>query len=105
MLMQPFLGYADFECILTPVNDVEDVTTGIVPPSEKDKETSERTEEEYQTHVPASYFTKFVSIDPEFCLPEQENFPQKETYVGEDAAEHFLDYVQLMVFTKNTLKK
>ena len=94
MLMQPFVGYADFECILEPVNDVEDVTTGIVPPSQKKR--GECAEKEYQTHVPVSYFTKFVSIDPEFKLPQNETFvfPQKETYVGEDAAEHFLDYVQ-----------
>ena len=93
MLMQPFVGYSDFECTLKPANDVEDVTTGIVPPeSQKEK----YTEEEYQKHVPVSYFTKFVSIDPEFDLPQKENFvfPQEETYVGEDAAEHYLDYVK-----------
>ena len=36
-----------------------------------------------------------MSIDPDFCLPRCEGFqfPQKDTYVGMDAAEHFLDYV------------
>ena len=36
-----------------------------------------------------------MSIDPDFCLPSCEGFqfPQKDTYVGMDAAEHFLDYV------------
>ena len=65
-----------------------DVTTGIAESSNK--------EIEYQSHTPASYFIKFVSIDPEFDLPEHDNFefPQQNTYVGEDAAEHFLDYVQ-----------
>ena len=48
----------------------------------------------FQTHNDASYYTKFVSIDSEFSLPEMDNFPQQETYVGENAAEHFLDYVQ-----------
>ena len=35
MLMQPLLGYADFECTLKSVNEVEDVAMGIVPPTEK----------------------------------------------------------------------
>ena len=110
MLMQPFVGYADVECTLKPVNEVENVATGIIPPEKKnteenqsDKKSTKKsksekklTEEQYQSHNPFSYFIKFVSIDPEFCLAEQENFEclQKETYVGEDAAEHFLDYVQ-----------
>ena len=91
MLMQPFVGYADFECTLKSGNEVEDVATGIVPPTEK-----RRKEEQYQSHEPVSYFTKFVSINPEFCLAEQKNFkfPQKETYVGDDVAEHSLDCMQ-----------
>ena len=53
-------------------------------------------------HEPVSYINKFVSIDYEFCLAEQENFKflQKETCVGEDAAEHFLDYVANGLFEK-----
>ena len=68
------------------------MSTGILPPSKK----KNRVEEEYQTHMSASYFTIFVSIDPEFDLPQNGNFlfPQQETYVGEGAAEHYLDYVQ-----------
>ena len=47
----------------------------------------------------------FVSIDPEFDLQEHDNFefPQQNIYVGEDAAEHFLDDVQT-VFKKNIKK-
>ena len=50
--------------MLKRVNDV-DVTTGI---------TESTKEIEYLSHTPASYFTKFVSIDPEFGLPEHDNF-------------------------------
>ena len=66
------MGYADFECMLKRVNDV-DVTTGITESSNK--------EIEYQSHTPASYFTKFVSIYPDFDLPEHDNFefPQVNT--------------------------
>ena len=37
-----------------------------------------------------------MSIDPDFDLPEHDNFefPQVNVYVVEDAAEHFLHYVQ-----------
>ena len=60
MLMQPFVGYADIECTLKSVNEVEDVAAGIVPLTEK-----KRKEEQYQSHKPVFYFTKFVSIDSE----------------------------------------
>ena len=83
-LKAPFVGYADFESFLRPESD-EDVSIGIAKKAKK--------EVKYQNHVAASYFTKFVTIDPDFDLPLQ-NFPQQETYVGEDAAEHFLDYAQ-----------
>ena len=87
-LKQAFVGYADFECLLRGEMTDKSVQTGITETSRK--------EIKYQSHEPASYFTKFVSIDPEFDLPVDENFkfPQTETYVGEDAAENFLDYVQ-----------
>ena len=87
MLKQPFVGYADFECLLKK-ETVEKVKTGITDTHEK--------EVKYQSHEVASYFTKFTSIDPHLELPKHDGFefPQKETYVGEDAAEHFLDYVQ-----------
>ena len=86
-LKAPFVGYADFESFLRPETD-EDVSIGIAKKAKKDIK--------YQTHVPASYFTKFVSIDPNFSLSEKDGFvfPQKDTYVGEDAAERFLDYAQ-----------
>lgn len=86
-LKQSFVGYADFECILKKETDA-DVHTGIAETSRK--------EFKYQSHKPASYFTKFVSIDPEFTLPSDDcfEFPQQETYIGEDSAENFLDYVQ-----------
>ena len=100
-MKQPFGGYADFGCILERVNDVGDVTTGIAESSYKVIE--------YQFHTPASYFTKFASIDSEFDLSQHDNFafPQENTYVGEDAAEHFLDYVQTVadkIFNKNIKK-
>ena len=37
-LKQPFDGYADFEYILKRVNDIEDVTTGIVESSNNEIE-------------------------------------------------------------------
>ena len=60
------------------MNDVGDVTTGIVESANK--------EIAYQSHTPAS----------ECDLSQHDNFefPQQKTYVGEVAAEHFLDYVQ-----------
>ena len=79
------MEYSDFECILERLSDAG-VTTGIAESSNK--------EIEYQSHTPASYFTKFVSIDPDFDLPEHDNFEFPQDNVGEDAAEHFLDYVQ-----------
>ena len=88
MLMTPFVGYSDFECTLIPENHA--VSTGIVQPEKK------RAEVKYQGHTSAPYITKFVSIVLDFTLPEQEgfDFPQREPYVGEDAAGHYLDYVQ-----------
>ena len=86
-MKQPFVGYIDFECLLERVSNAH-VTIGITDSTNK--------EVKYQSHTPASYFTKFVSIDSEFNLPERDGFefPQRNTHVGEDAAEHFLDYVQ-----------
>ena len=63
MLMAPFVGYSDLECTLKSENDVDDVSTGIEQPEKKS------TEVKYQAHTPASYFTKFVSIVPDFTLP------------------------------------
>ena len=97
-----------FECTLEHENDADDVSTGIDQSKEKS------TEVKYQAYTPVSYFTKFVSIVPDFSLPEQEGFKflQKETYVGEDAAGHYLDYVQQVAnaihelkFTKTDRKK
>lgn len=86
-LPQPFVCYSDFECVLEKESD-SGVEMGLAADAKK--------EIKYQTHKAASYYTKIVSIDPEFSLPENEEFkfPQKETYTGEDAAEHFLDYMQ-----------
>ena len=99
-LKPPFVGYDNFEYILERMNDV-DVTTSIAESSNK--------EVEYQSHTPASYFTKFVSIDPEFDLQEHDNFefPEQHSYVGQDAVEHFLDDVQTVadqIFKKNIMK-
>ena len=55
----------------------------------------------YQIHKGISFFTKFVSILDDnkeegqgYDLPNVVNFPQTETYVGEDAAVKFLDYAK-----------
>ena len=110
-MKQPFVEYADFECILKKVSNenVSDKNAETVENSKKDvkeKVSGENTktgivkdckkEVKYQSHEPVSYFTKFVSIDPSFTLDQDENFefPQKQTYTGTNAAEHFLDYVQ-----------
>ena len=71
-LKHPFVGYADFECILKKETDI-DVKPGITSTIEK--------ELKYQTHDAASYFTKFVSIDSSFTLDEDEHFsfpPKKQ---------------------------
>ena len=105
-LKQPFVGYADFESILERTKrtnasqEEEEVKTSISPIDVEnlDEATTkrEKKEFEYQSHTGASYFTKFVSVDPDFAIPEHDGFefPQKNTYVGENAAENFLDYVQ-----------
>lgn len=59
-LKQAFVGYADFECFLKGEMTDKSVKTGITETSRK--------EIKYQSHEPASYFTKLVSIDPEFDL-------------------------------------
>ena len=76
----PFVCYADFECILKPVQEVEneDVTTGIIDPAEKKKEFA------YQLHEPASYAYKIVSIDPDYKF-------ELKIHRGLDSAEHLLD--------------
>ena len=81
-LKSPFVCYADFECILKPVQDEEvDVTTGIIDPEEKKKEFA------YQVHEPASYAYKIVSIDPDYKF-------ELKIHRGLDAAEHLLDSLQ-----------
>ena len=88
MLKHPFAAYADFESFLRPENtDDDDVSFGIAEKKAKHVR--------FQKHDAASYFTKVVSIDSNFSLPDDlVNFPQQETYVGADAAEHFLDYIE-----------
>ena len=113
MLMAPFVGYSDIECTLKSEDHVDDVSTGI------DQSEKKSTEVKYQAHTRASYFTKFESIVPDFSIPKQEGFdsPQQETYVGEDAAEHYVQqvsntnykkYIKIrkkMKFTKTDRKK
>ena len=96
-LEAPFVVYADFECCLKEISD-KDVKTGLFPAtnpplvlSEKGRKEWEKKEKEYgkefkyQAHEAASYWYKIVSIDPNFDIPE------REIYIGEDAAEHMLD--------------
>ena len=90
MLEQPFVGNAD---LYTETCERCRICPGIAASTEK----RNQKEKVYQSRTRASYFTKFVSIDPEF------DYPQKETYVCEDATKHFLDYVQKV--PKETYKK
>ena len=51
----------------------------------------------YQDHEPISYFTRFVATDPNM-LPESDptdgfEFPQTNTYVGEDSVRHMIEYL------------
>ena len=85
-----FMGYSDFECTLKPENDV-DVLTGI------DQSEKKSTQVKYQAHTPASYFPKFVLIVPDSSLPEK--------YVGENAAEHYFDYVHANAIYEKYIKK
>ena len=93
MVKAPIVSYADFEAVLKPRVEC-DTATGLDPSAAK-KRKKERRQTFYQEHQAISYFTKFASIDPNFKLEEDETFtfPQRETYVGEDAAEHFLDFM------------
>ena len=93
MVKAPIVAYADFEAVLKPRVEC-DTATGLDPSAAK-KPKKERRQTFYQEHQAISYFTKFASIDPNFKLEEDETFtfPQRETYVGEDAAEHFLDFM------------
>ena len=62
--------------------------SGMTEKQKKDwekKEKEDRKEKRYQKHEAASYWYKIVSIDPDFSIPD------KEIYVGPDAAEHMLD--------------
>ena len=107
-LKHPFIGYADFESVLEKDGEHTDLSTGVIEAqptplvlTEKgvkawNKEQKEQRKEfRYQKHRAASYFTKFVSIDGvDYTLSEVEDFPQADTYVGYDAVEVFLDYVQ-----------
>ena len=87
MLEASIVGFSDFECTLQPLNNV-DTSTGVQSPKKEKAET----QKQYQQHHAVSHFTKFVPLDPDFSLPDVD-FPQKEPYVGEDAATHYLDYV------------
>ena len=85
--------YADFESALVPLTEKdEDLSVGIEPKAKRKKKGVQQ--KAYQRHDPVSYFTKLVSIDPEFKLEEEHDFefPQDDPYVGKDAATHFLDY-------------
>ena len=50
---------------------------------------------QYQKHKPVSYFTKVLSIDPNFQLELEQDFqfPQRDAHVSEDCVTHFLDYM------------
>ena len=89
MVKSPVVCYADFEATLQPVSDTDTTTGAQSNPPKKKKQVK------YQQHNPASYFTKVVSIDPNFQLEQEQDFqfPQTETYVSEDCATHFLDYM------------
>ena len=58
----------------------EEVKTDISPIDENLDEAKREKEFEYQSHTGASYFTKFVSTDPNFSIPEHDGFefPQKK---------------------------
>ena len=88
MVKAPVVCYADFETSLKPMTDI-DTTTGVYDSAKKEKHVL------YQQHNPASYFTKVVSIDPNFQLDQEQDFqfPQRDAYVGEDCVTHFLDYM------------
>ena len=64
-LKAPFVCYADFECTLNPLNDNQDVSTGIIPEDLLDKK-KKRKEASYQVDEPASYAYKILPIDPTF---------------------------------------
>ena len=95
MLRAPIVGYADLECLVTPETDV-DTSTGVDPDAAKRPRT-ENQQQQYQTHKAASYFTTFVSTDPNFSLEsdpsEAFEYPQREPYIGEDAADKLLNYL------------
>ena len=91
-LKTPFVVYADFESSLKPEGE-GDVTTGLTTEKKKGRV--------YQTDEAASYWYKFVSIDPDFHMPE------KNIYVGKYAAEHMLDELKEdaeKIFTNNIKK-
>ena len=89
MVKSPVVAYCDIESILVPVSDVDTSLSAGPHPAKKPKHAK------YQQHQAASYFTKVVSIDPNFKLEEKKGFqfPQIEPYIGKDAVEHFLDYM------------
>ena len=76
-LKVPFVIYADFECLLQPIEDSQ---------SPKSENTSYTTA--YQEHIPTGFAYYVVSVD--------ENLSSKEPvlYRGPNAAEVFLQYLQ-----------
>ena len=77
----PFVGYADFESILKPVNEGVDVTQGVSTGTASSTTV-------YQEHVPCSFAYKVVSsVDPEVSR-------SLVMYRGEDAADKFVRDLQ-----------
>ena len=84
-LPAPFVVYADFESILTPVGDNVDTTCGVdALPADGWKSASET----FQTHIACSFAYQIVStVDPTYTK-------ELVTYRGEDAAQKFLQLLQ-----------
>ena len=80
----PFVVYADFEAVLEKGGSDESTDIGLTENSEKGRTM-------YQQHNPVSWFTR-VSSEIDLKLKDEGDefiFPQKEPYIGENAAETF----------------
>ena len=77
MLKAPVVCYADFEAVLEPVGDV-DTTTGIE--RAEGEPAKKKCHMQYQQHKPVSYFTKVVSIDPNFQLDREQDFQFPQSF-------------------------
>ena len=91
MRSAPFVVYTDFEAVLEKGDNVKSTDIGLTELSGEERSM-------YQKHKPVSWYTR-VSSEIDLKLKDEGDefiFPQKEPFIGENAAEAFLDYLTIL---------